>query len=49
MNFQLSTEHKAIQQMARDFAQQELLPGIIERDDAQKFSPELVKKMVQRT
>lgn len=34
-----------IQQAARDFAQTELLPGIIERDDAQEFPAEQVKKM----
>ncbi|MDO5510694.1 MAG: acyl-CoA dehydrogenase [Weeksellaceae bacterium] len=45
MNFQLSEEHLMIQQAARDFAQQELLPGVIERDDAQKFPAEQIKKM----
>ncbi len=34
-----------IQQAARDFAQNELLPGIIERDDKQEFPTEQVKKM----
>ena len=34
-----------IQQAARDFAQNELLPGIIERDDEQRFPTEQVKKM----
>lgn len=34
-----------IQQAARDFAQNELLPGVIERDDAQEFPTEQVKKM----
>ncbi len=34
-----------IQQAARDFAQNELLPGVIERDDAQRFPTEEVKKM----
>jgi len=33
MNFQLSEEQLMIQQAARDFAQNELLPGVIERDD----------------
>lgn len=32
MHFQLSEEHLMIQKAARDFAQQELLPGVIERD-----------------
>ena len=45
MDFTLSEEQLMIQQAARDFAQNELLPGIIERDDAQKFPTEQVKKM----
>jgi len=45
MNFQLTEEHFAVQQAARDFAQNELLPGVIERDTHQKFPVEQVKKM----
>ncbi|WP_422348953.1 acyl-CoA dehydrogenase [Flagellimonas sp.] len=45
MEFSLSEEQLMIQQAAKDFAQNELLPGIIERDDAQKFPWELVEKM----
>jgi alkylation response protein AidB-like acyl-CoA dehydrogenase len=45
MNFQLTEEHLAVQQAARDFAQTELLPGVIERDTHQKFPSEQVKKM----
>ncbi|MBO0321631.1 acyl-CoA dehydrogenase [Muricauda sp. CAU 1633] len=45
MDFTLSEEQLMIQQAARDFANNELLPGIIERDDAQKFPFELVQKM----
>jgi len=45
MNFQLSEEQLAVQQAARDFAQTELLPGVIERDTHQKFPTEQVKKM----
>ncbi len=45
MNFTLSEEHEMIRQAARDFAQQELLPDIIERDDAQQFPTEHVRKM----
>jgi alkylation response protein AidB-like acyl-CoA dehydrogenase len=45
MNFQLSEEQQAVQQAARDFAQTELLPGVIERDTHQKFPTEQVKKM----
>jgi alkylation response protein AidB-like acyl-CoA dehydrogenase len=45
MHFQLTEEHEMIRQAARDFAQQELLPGVIERDDKQQFPAEQVKKM----
>lgn len=37
MTFQLSEEHLAVQQAARDFARNECLPGVIERDEQQKF------------
>ena len=45
MDFSLTEEHKMIQQAARDFAQNELLPGVIERDENQTFPTEQVKKM----
>ena len=45
MDFTLSEEQLMIQQAARDFAQNELLPGVIERDEAQKFPEEQVRKM----
>jgi alkylation response protein AidB-like acyl-CoA dehydrogenase len=45
MNFSLSEEHKMIRDAARDFAQTELLPGVIERDNKQEFPDALVKKM----
>jgi len=45
MNFQLSEEQQMIRDAARDFAKAELLPGVIERDEAQKFPTEQVKKM----
>jgi alkylation response protein AidB-like acyl-CoA dehydrogenase len=45
MNFQFSEEQLMIQQAARDFAQNELLPGVIERDEHQKFPTEQIKKM----
>jgi len=45
MNFQLSEEHIMIQKAARDFAQNELLPGVIERDEKQEFPAEQIKKM----
>lgn len=45
MNFELSEEHLNVQQAARDFAQTELLPGVIERDEHQKFPAEQIKKL----
>lgn len=45
MNFNLTEEHIMIQQAARDFAQNELLPGVIERDEHSKFPTEQVKMM----
>lgn len=45
MNFQLTEEHLAIQQAARDFAQKELLPGVIERDANEIFPAEQIKKL----
>lgn len=47
MHFQLSEEHIMIQQAARDFAQNELKPGVIERDEHQKFPAEQIKKMAE--
>lgn len=47
MNFKLTEEQKLIQEAARDFAQNELLPEVIERDDAQRFPKEEVDKMGQ--
>ncbi len=45
MNFLLTEEQLAVQQAARDFAQSELLPGVIERDTHQKFPTEQIRKM----
>ena len=45
MDFQLSEEQLMIQQAARDFAMNECLPGVIERDDQQKFPKEQIEKL----
>jgi alkylation response protein AidB-like acyl-CoA dehydrogenase len=45
MLFQLSEEHLMIQKAARDFANNELKPGVIERDEHQKFPADQVKAM----
>ena len=45
MNFELSEEHKMIRGAARDFAQNELLAGVIERDESQEFPLTQIKKL----
>jgi alkylation response protein AidB-like acyl-CoA dehydrogenase len=45
MYFELTDEQKMIRQAARDFAQTELKPGVIERDELQKFPAEQIKKL----
>ncbi|MGC3948181.1 MAG: acyl-CoA dehydrogenase [Chryseolinea sp.] len=45
MNFQLTEEQLAVRDAAREFAQSELLPGVIERDTHQKFPTEQIRKM----
>lgn len=47
MQFQLTEEHLMIQKAARDFAQSECLPGVIERDEHQKFPREQVLKLAE--
>ncbi len=45
MDFNLTEEQIMIRDAARDFAQTELLPGVIERDEKQQFPTEQIKKM----
>ena len=45
MNFSLTEEHLMIRQAARDFAQNECKPGVIERDTHMKWPAEQVKRM----
>lgn len=47
MHFQLTEEHQMIRQMARDFAENALKPGVIERDLEGKFPRELVDQMAE--
>jgi alkylation response protein AidB-like acyl-CoA dehydrogenase len=47
MQFQLSEEQLMIQKAARDFARSECLPGVIERDEQQKFPKEQVLKLAE--
>ncbi len=45
MQFQLTEEQLMIQKAARDFAVNECLPGVIERDEHQKFPKEQIEKL----
>jgi len=45
MNFDLSEEHLAVKEAARDFAQNVLKPGVIERDNKQEFPAEQIKEL----
>jgi alkylation response protein AidB-like acyl-CoA dehydrogenase len=47
MTFQFTEEQESVRQAARDFAEQELLPGVIDRDINQYFPEELKLKMGQ--
>ena len=47
MFFELTEEHLAVQAAAREFAQKELKPGVIERDSLMKFPTDEVKKMAE--
>jgi len=45
VQFKLSEEQILVRDSAREFAQNDLLPGVIERDELQHFPDNLVKKM----
>lgn len=45
MRFELTEEQLAVQEAAREFAQRECLPGVIERDTNMIFASEQIKKM----
>ena len=45
MNFELTEEHLMIQQAARDFANVECLPGVIERDEKMIFPKQQILKL----
>lgn len=47
MYFNFTEEHLMVQKMARDFAQNELKPGVIDRDEKQQFPTEQVKRMAE--
>jgi alkylation response protein AidB-like acyl-CoA dehydrogenase len=45
MNFELTEEQKAVRDAARNFAQNVLKPGVIERDEKQKFPTDEIKQL----
>ncbi len=47
MQFELNEEHLMIQKAAKDFAKNECLPGVIERDEKQQFPLEQVMKLAE--
>ncbi len=47
MHFQLSEEQLMIRQAARDFARAECLPGVIDRDEHQRFPKEQILKLAE--
>jgi alkylation response protein AidB-like acyl-CoA dehydrogenase len=47
MDFQLTEEQQAVKAAARDFAQNVLKPGAIERDEKQEFAKEEIKQLAE--
>ncbi|MGB4771201.1 MAG: acyl-CoA dehydrogenase family protein [Chitinophagaceae bacterium] len=47
MQFQLTEEQLMIQQAARDFARNQCLPGVIERDELQQFPRDLIMQLAE--
>ena len=47
MNFDLSEEHIAVKEAARDFAQNVLKPGVIQRDNDQQFPADEIKQLAE--
>ncbi|NRA11025.1 MAG: acyl-CoA dehydrogenase [Crocinitomicaceae bacterium] len=45
MNFELSEEQLAVKEAARDFAQNVLKPGVIERDNEQRFPADEIRQL----
>lgn len=47
MDFKLSEEHEMIRKMVRDFAQKEVAPTAVERDEEERFDMALFNKMAE--
>ena len=45
MNFELTEEQIAVRDAARDFAQNVLKPGVIDRDEHQKFPVDEIRQL----
>ena len=45
MNFELKDEHRLIKKTANEFAVNELLPGVVNRDREKIWPKEQIKKM----
>jgi alkylation response protein AidB-like acyl-CoA dehydrogenase len=45
MNFELSEEHLSVKEAARDFAQNVLKPGVIDRDNKQEFPTAQIQEL----
>ena len=45
INFEYTEEHEAVKEAARDFAQMQLKPGVIERDSKMEYPTEQIREM----
>jgi len=48
MDFELTEEQKMFQDMARKFAEQEILPSLKENERQEKFDPSIIKKLADQ-
>lgn len=48
IDFEWTEEHKAVRELVRNFCQKEVAPNLVERDRAQKFDPQVLKKMAEK-
>ena len=46
MNFELSEKEALLQKKVREFAEEKLLPGVIERDETSSYPIDLYREMV---
>ena len=48
MDFELTDEQKMFHDMARKFAEQEILPSLKENERQEKFDPKIIKKLASQ-